>query len=310
MIEIYTKSDGILKKVNEISAGCWINVANPTPDEIDELVNRFDIPRDFLTDALDPDERARTETEGGVALIMLRVPEPSGREDIPFITLPVGIILIEGIILTICARENLVAEKFIRTMRVNDFSCDNRKRIILSIFQKTALLYLNYLKEISRKTSEIEEQLHESMRNEELIRLLSLEKSLIYFTTSLRSNELMMERLQKTKILHFTPEDDDILQDAIIDNKQAIETANIYSNILSGMMDAFASIISNNLNIVMKFLTSITIILMLPTLVASVYGMNIKLPFQDSPHAFAITMGVSLVLTVIGVWIFIKRNWF
>ncbi|MCD6531805.1 magnesium transporter CorA family protein [bacterium] len=311
MIEIFVKDPQGVRQIEHIRGNCWVNISAPSREELEKITADFQIPMDFATDALDPDERARIETESGATLIMLRVPERNPKdENIPFITLPVGIILKDDIIITVCAYNNLVKDKFIRTIKTKDFSPANRNKIIVSILQRTALLYLNYLKEINRKTSEIEEQLHESMRNEELIKLLSLEKSLIYFTTSLRSNEIMMERLQRSNILNICSENEDLLEDAIIDNKQAIETANIYSNILSGMMDAFASIISNNLNIVMKFLTSITIILMLPTLVASIYGMNIKLPFQDSPHAFAITMGASLVLTVIGVLIFLKRNWF
>jgi len=148
------------------------------------------------------------------------------------------------------------------------------------------------------------------MKNEELIKLLNIEKSLVFFTTSLRSNELMMERLQKTEIIKMNPDDEDLMEDVITESKQAIEMSNVYSNILSGMMDAFASVISNNLNVVVKFLAAVTIILMIPTLIASLYGMNVKLPFQDSSHAFLITLSISFTLSAIGVLIFIKRKWF
>jgi magnesium transporter len=177
----------------------------------------------------------------------------------------------------------------------------------------TALLYLNHLKAINKKTTGIEAELHKSLTNEALLHLLDLEKGLVFFTTSIRSNELMMERLQKSQQLKMSPEDQEFLEDVIVDNRQAIEMADIYSNILSGMMDAFASIISNNLSIVLKFLTSVTIILMLPTLVASIYGMNVPLPFRpgflNSPHAFLITMVGSIALSVGSVILFRKKHW-
>ena len=311
MIEIFKKTEGELKRIKEFEKYSWVNLSNPTNEELEKLVQELNIPLDFLMDPLDLDERARTEIDEKCILIVLRIPQINEENvDIPFITLPVGIILTEDLIVTICSKKNIIWENFIKNTKVKEFSSKNRNRLILYIFQKTAILYLRYLQKINKRTAEVEKNLHEAMKNEELITLLNLEKSLVYFTTSLRSNELMMERLQRTDILQSHPDDNDLLEDAIIDNKQAIETANIYSNILSGMMDAFASIISNNLNIVMKFLTSVTIILMLPTLVASIYGMNVNLPFQDSPYAFLITVSISFILSAIGVLIFIKRKWF
>ena len=156
----------------------------------------------------------------------------------------------------------------------------------------------------------VEKELHKAMKNVELIKLLNLEKSLVFFTTSLSSNEFMMEKLQRTGLVAMSPDDKEFLEDIIVENKQAIDTASIYSNILSGMMDAFASVISNNLNVVLKFLTSITIIVMIPTLVASIYGMNVELPFQHSQHAFLIITIISLIISLTGVMIFIKRKWF
>jgi len=193
---------------------------------------------------------------------------------------------------------------------VKNFSTNKRNRLILQILSRAATVYLNYLKKINRQTTEIENRLHKSMKNEELINLLDFEKSLVYFSTSLRSNELVMDRLYRSGLLTKFEEDEDFLEDLIIENKQALEMTNIHSNILSSMMDAFASVISNNLNMVMKFLTSVTIILMIPTLIASIYGMNIRLPFARSSHAFAITIGASIMLSLIGVFIFIKRKWF
>jgi magnesium transporter len=293
-----------------VQSDCWINVSKPGPDELDKLSKELNIPLDFLTDPLDVDERARIEVEDNIILIVVRVPnyDPNNSE-VPYSTMPVGIILINDLIITVCS-EDINELLGLNNGRTKNLYTQNSKRFILHIFNRTALSFLKYLKEINRKTGETEAHLHKSLKNEELIKLLNIEKSLVFFTTSLKSNELMMERLQKIEILKMDPDDKDLLEDVLIDNKQAIEMANIYSNILSGMMDAFASVISNNLNVVMKLLTSFTIILMIPTLIASIYGMNVELPFQHSPHAFLITIVISLSLSVASVLIFLKNKWF
>ncbi|NOY09715.1 MAG: magnesium transporter CorA family protein [Spirochaetes bacterium] len=310
MIRIYRKNKETLEQLNNIDKDCWINLVNPQKEELEELSKSLNIPHDFLTDPLDPDERSRIETDEGSTLIILRVPQFQGTDaEISFVTLPVGIIIKDDSLITLYPRENEIIEDFIKG-KVKSFSTSNKNRFILQIFLRTAIIYLKHLKEINKRTNGIEKELHKSMKNEELIKLLNMEKSLVYFTTSLRSNEIMMERLLKIKILKMKPDDIDFLEDAIVENKQAIEMANIYSNILSGMMDAFASVISNNLNVVMKYLTAITIILMLPTLVASFYGMNVNLPLEKSPYAFLFTIGISLILSITGVIIFIKRKWF
>jgi magnesium transporter len=259
---------------------------------------------------LDVDERARSEMEDKCVLIILRISHFDEKNvDIPYITLPIGIIFVEDLVITVCSKDVEVISDF-TNVKVKNFSTESRSRFLLQIFLRTALLYLKHLKEINKKTNAIEDELERAMKNEELIKLLNLEKSLVFFTTSLKSNELMMERLQKTEIVKLDPDDKELLEDVLIENKQAIEMSNVYSNILSGMMDAFASVISNNLNVVLKFLTAITIILMIPTFIASLFGMNIRLPFQDQPYAFLITLGISFTLTLISTIIFIKRKWF
>lgn len=295
--------------IDEFQMDCWVRVASPTAEECELLSKRLGIPLAFLTDPLDLDERARIEVDEGVTLIIVRIPYfEQDDPDIPYTTLPLGIIFTDDCILTVCAK---FVESFLDVVngRIKNFSIESRGRFVLEICFRTALLYLSYLKDINRRTDSIETELHKSMRNVELIKLLNLEKSLVYFTTSLRSNEFMMERLQKTG-LRMSEDDRDMLDDVIIENKQAIEMSNIYSNILSGMMDAFASVISNNLNVVMKFLTSVTIIFMIPTFVSSTYGMNVPLPFQQSGHAFLIVTGISFLLSLAGVVIFWKRRWF
>ncbi len=310
MITIFKTIKNDLKEISEFENDCWVNVPNPTNEELEKLSQKLNVPLDFLTDTLDIDEKARIEIENECILIILRVPQFDEKDvDIPFTTLPVGIIITKDLFITVCSKECDVILDFINS-KVRNFSTGNKGRFLLQIFLRTALLYLKYLKEINKRTTAVEKELHKAMKNEELIKLLNIEKSLVFFTTSLKSNELMMERLQKAQIVKMDIDDKDLLEDVLIENKQAIEMSNVYSNILSGMMDAFASVISNNLNVVMKFLTAVTIILMIPTLVASIYGMNVKLPFQNSPYAFLITFGISFTLSLIGILIFIKRKWF
>ncbi len=310
MIEIYYKEkNGSIEKLDSFKKGCWISVIKPTNEEIESLSKNLSIPMEFITYPLDLDERARVEMDDDITLTILRIPYyDKNNEENPFITIPIGIIFSNDYIITISIYKTRIFSDFIND-KIRGFRTTDKNHFLLLLFLKTASLYLQYLREIDKRTDIIERELHKSMRNEELIRLLSIEKSLVYFTTSLRSNEFMMERLQRTNLLKMNEEDQELLDDVIIENKQAIEMANIYSNILSGMMDAFASVISNNLNVVMKFLTAITIILMLPTLIASIYGMNIKLPFQNSPHAFLITMVISLILTILGIILFKNRKW-
>jgi len=310
MIKIFKTTKEGLEETREIEKNCWINFSNPTNGELGKLSEKLNIPLDFLTDPLDVDERARIEMEDKCVLIILRIPHFDEKNlDIPYITLPIGIIFVEDLVITVCSKDVEVISDFING-KAKNFSTENRSRFLLQVFLRTALLYLKHLKEINKRTNAIEDELEKAMKNEELIKLLNLEKSLVFFTTSLKSNELMMERLQKTEIVKLDPDDKELLEDVFIENKQAIEMSNVYSNILSGMMDAFASVISNNLNVVLKLLTAVTIILMIPTLIASIYGMNVRLPFQNSPYAFLITVGISFVLSVMGIFVFIKRRWF
>ncbi len=309
MYNIFRANQEGLIITDELAKDCWVRVSSPTPAECEFLSRQLGIPPAFLTDPLDVDERARIEIDEGVTLVIVRIPyfDPDN-EEIPYLTGPFGVIFTDDCIVTVCSKFGEGFLDFV-TAKVKGFSSENRGRFLLQIFSRAALLYLSYLRDINKRTDLIEGELHKSMRNVELIKLLNLERSLVYFATSLRSNEFMMERFQKTGI-RMTEDDKDLLDDVIIENKQAIEMASIYSNILSGMMDAFASVINNNLTLVMKFLTSVTIIFMIPTFVSSTFGMNVPLPFQQSPHAFLIVTGISLMLSLGGVWLFWKRRWF
>jgi len=309
MIVTFKTTESTQNTIQGFEEDCWIRVTNPSQEEIEMLNQKLNIPMNFLMSPLDIDERPRIEAEDKNMLVVIRTPRFDGNNDIQFTTVPLGIILTENMIITLCSSADEVIQAF-ADGKVRGWSTAKRSRFILQIFSRTALVYLDHLKQINKESSLVESELQKSMKNEEVIELLNFEKSLVYFTTSLRANELVMERLQRTEIFRMHPDDRDLLEDVITENRQAIEMANIYSNILSGMMDAFASLISNNLAVVLKFLTSVTIILMLPTLVASVYGMNVKLPMQNSPHAFAFTMGVSFIVSILAVVIFMKRKWF
>ncbi|MDD5467159.1 MAG: magnesium transporter CorA family protein [Anaerolineales bacterium] len=308
MITIYKNTEVGLSILTEPIDGCWINVTDPTAEEIHWLES-LGIPQDYITYPLDLDERARTERENGELLIVLRIPFFQGRDaDVPYITIPMGIILNKSHLVSICKLENEIINEFI-SGRVRNLETAKRNRFILRLLLHTANKYLTYLRDIDKVVDFLEDQLQRSTRNKEVLELLKYQKSLTYFTTALKTNELMLERLQRSQIFKAYPDDEDLLEDVITENQQAIEMTNIASNILSSMMDAFASIISNNLNVVMKFLASVTIVLSLPTLVASFYGMNVNLPLEGHPNAFLLILAMSLLLSLTVVYIFNKKDW-
>ena len=308
MITIYKTTEHGLEVVPELCKGCWISAVDPSPNEITWL-QELSLPEEFILYPLDVDERARIEREDGNILIVVRLPSAEApTADVPFTTHAVGIVLAGQYILTISKRDNEILQELARG-RVKDLSTAKRNRFILRFLLNTASKYLSYLREINRAVDLLEDQLQMSLRNRELLGLLKYQKSLVYFTTALKSNELMMERLQRSQHFAAYPDDTDLLEDVLTENQQAIEMTNIASNILSSMMDAFASIISNNMNTVMKFLASMTIVLTLPVLVASLFGMNVPVPFQDWPFAFGVILLVSVGLAALVARFFLKRDW-
>jgi magnesium transporter len=311
MIQYFKSIGGRITEISTVEKDCWINVTNPSTQEIEFLSQKLLIPTDFLIDPLDVDESARTEQHKNCLLIVLRAPlELDWAGALPYSTIPVGIILKRDLIVTVCGKPTEVIQSFIDT-RVRNFYTEKRERMVMQIFLRSSVLYLRYLKNINNKTDEIQETLHQATRNNELLQLLNFEKILVYFTTSLKSNELMMYRLQRSNSIALQNEmEEDLIEDVTTETKQAIEMANIYSNILGNMMGAHSSIISNNLNITMRFLTSVTIILSLPILVASLYGMNVELPFEHNKHAFWIVMSFAIGLSILGVLYFRKKKLF
>jgi magnesium transporter len=287
-----------------------VHAINPTPEEIAQLEHETGAPIDFITPALDIDERARTDKENGVTLIVLRIPYFQGADaDVPYTTMPLGIVLTEQHVMTVCRNENGVMHELLGG-RVRGLSTAKRNRFVLHLLLIIAQKYLQYLRQINKAVDALEDQLQRSQKNRELLQLLQHQKSLVYFTTALKSNELVLQRLQRSRLFDMYPDDTDLLEDALTETQQAIEMTNISGNILSQMMDAFASIISNNLNVVMKFLASITIVLSIPTIVASFYGMNVDLPMQNHPLAFAITLAVALGIAFLVVIVFWRKDWF
>ncbi|RFU62715.1 magnesium transporter CorA family protein [Peribacillus saganii] len=312
MLKIYsTTENGILQEINEVMDGCWVNLVSPTEQEISDLANQLQIPLDFLKDPLDEEERSRIEKDNDNVLIIVNIPVVSKDENEIHIydTIPLGIIITKKYFVTICLKDNPIFHLFSQN-KVKQFFTYKKTRFSLQILYLIATFFLKYLKQISKKTDKIEKELHQSMKNKELFSLLNLEKSLVYFTTSLKSNNIVMQKMLKSNYLKMFEDDQELLEDVIIENQQAIEMAETHSSILSGMMDAFASVISNNVNIVMKFLTSFTIILALPTMVASFYGMNVAIPFQQYPHAFFVAMIISVILSVTTAIIFWKKRFF
>jgi len=264
---------------------------------------------DYINYSLDLDEMPRIERDDDYTFILVRIPHRQPNNDIPYTTIPLGILIKGNMVVTICRYEKdmfkVLAEGKYRLLKTG-----KRYRFALYIFLETATRYLTHLREINRITEALEDQLQKSTRNREVLELLKYQKSLTYFATALRSNEVMMERVQRMQIFNYYEDDQELLEDVLTENQQAIQMTSITTEILSGMMDAFASIISNNLNAVMKVLAALTIILNLPAIVAAFYGMNVSLPGENHPLAFLSVIGISIALTALATFIFYKRDWF
>ncbi len=306
MIQMFHKASYNLREIAELENGCWINITAPTPAEVDDISRRLNIPQTMLTDPLDEDERARIEIEDDTLLILLRVPYFTSDADVPFRTAPLGIIYTGNYVITVASRNATIMNDFSNGL-VRNFVTSNRERFVFQILNRAALLYLNYLKEINIRTENIERELQNAVSNHKLINMQLLGKSLVYFTTSLKANEIMIGRLSNIKQFKVSVDDEEMFTDVIVEYRQALEMATIYNNILNGTMDAFASIISNNLNVVMRTLTYISVVLMVPTLITSMYGMNVSLPFGENRYGFYIVMGAAVVISML-VWAAIRRR--
>ncbi|MBI5823331.1 MAG: magnesium transporter CorA family protein [Chloroflexi bacterium] len=308
MLIICKTTEQGLEKIETIANGAWVNVVDPSPEEMEKLVN-WGMDMDYINYSLDEDEMPRMERDEEYTFILLRIPIHQPESDIPYNTVPLGIMILGNRIITVCRYESDII-KVLSNGKYRLMKTGKRYRLALYIFLETAARYLNLLRDINRATEAVEDRLQKSTQNRELLELLKYQKSLTYFATALRSNEVMMERVQRTQLFNYYEEDQDLLEDVLTENQQAIQMTSINTEILSSMMDAFASIISNNLNVVMKALAALTIILNMPAIVAAFYGMNVALPGEGHPLAFLTVIGISLGLTAVATYVFYKRNWF
>lgn len=313
MIQIY-KSTGetqpTLKLLDNVEAGCWINVVAPSDEELLLISKKTGVPLEFLKAPLDDEETSRIDIENGNMIVIVDIPFTEMEDNsLTYDTYPLAIIHTDTQLITVCLKNSKVLTDFING-KIKSFFTFKKSRFILQILNRISTYYLLYLRQIDKKSLMIEKRLHKSMKNRELIQLHSLEKSLVYFSTSLKANEITLEKLLKVEVMQKYSDDKDVLEDVIIENKQAIEMTEIYSNILASTMDFFASVISNNLNIVMKVLASVTILMSIPTIMSGIYGMNVPLPFQDNPFAFFIVMAMTIGIGTFVALLLYKKDMF
>lgn len=295
------------KKVWE--PNCWINVVSPNQEDLRYLIDEIGVPEAFIDDIEDVDERSRLESEEGWMLMIMRIPFKSIDTSIPFITVPLGIIVKGDVFVTVCFYGTEMIPDFINYVIRKNLEIANNWNLVFRLFLSASVWYLKYLKQINTQMHMAEIELERSIRNEELQRLLKIEKSLVFFITSLRGNDNLLIKMKNLKVQRQFF-DEDLVEDVEIELRQAQDSARIYSDILSGTMDAYASVISNNLNIVMKRMTSISIILMLPTLIASLYGMNVPNSLEENSYGFLIVIVISILFSVFGYIVFKWKHWF
>ena len=310
MMTIYQWENGGLRETPDFASSCWINLVEPSTTELEAVLTHSNVPRDFLTDPLDAGERPRFDWEDDATLLIVHVPMPvEDDEVVPYRTVPLGIILFGQSVITVCSAKTPVTTAFLDQIR-RVCPPSDRHRFAFRLLWHAAVLFLRYINDIHSRTSALEDELHESISNEALLKMFQIEKTFVYFTTSLKADTIALARANTARQLTLSEDDRDFLEDAMVEYQQALETVTIHANILNGTLDTFASIINNNLNNVMKYLTAATIMLAAPTLIASLYGMNIGLPFQNHAHAFAIVMGFSgLLAAVIGaVFVVLSRK--
>jgi len=310
MISYFKNINNRLVQIDALEIGCWVNVINPTPEELNELREKLPFSDEYLNDPLDVDEKARVERDEDVLFVLIKIPHFQGKKDeAPFVTIPLGVVMNNHYFITIAKEDNVVVQEF-ENNRVKNLNTSKHNRFLLLFLYKIAAKYLMHLREINKTVDQIEDDLQISMRNQDISELLKYQKVLVYYTTALKSNELMLARLNRLQILHTYEEDEELLQDVITEFQQAIEMTNIANNILLQMTSAYASIINNNMNKIIKTLTLITIVLYVPTLIASIFGMNVPLPGSNNPDSYLVIIGISLLLSSLMLVVFLRRKWF
>lgn len=314
MLKIFSTNvkTGELETIKEIKKGCWIDLVKPTDDDIKFLTNSFEMDTSFISYLLDDEEQPRIDydEDNDIQMIIIDVPIKERKNNAKIIsTIPLALLIIKDSYLVTVSLESSDTIKEFRHSKIKSFYSFKKTRFILQLFYHTATSYLKYLRNLNREIEASEVKMLKATSNRDLANLLNIEKSLVYITTSLKSNELVLEKILKGNILPLYEEDNDLLEDAIIENKQCIEMANLYREILSSTTDSYATIISNNLNNMMKFLAGITIVISIPTMLASFMGMNVDLgAIEDLPYAFWILLFISLLLSLIVAYILKKKN--
>lgn len=312
MIQYFKQSNNRTVQTELPESNSWINILPPLKqEEFSKLSEQLDIPLDFLTDSLDIDERTRFEEEENVRLIVIKAPTENNSfndSDAYYITIPICIILTDKHIVTVNSFENSAIKKFLATFQNRHFG--HKNMMVLKVFEKIVQNFMEYLKEINQRRNLLEIKLYKASRNEQLLQLMRIQKSLVYFVTALRSNELLFMKLERTNFLGLNDDEKEFLGDLIVDNSQALEMANIYTNILSSTLDAFASIIANNQNEVLRRLSVITIVLTFPVLIASLFGMNVPSGFEQSRYAFYVVAFLSFSIAIFIGWYFFRKKIF
>ena len=311
LTKIYLTQDGVTDVISEPTKDCWICMTKPSEEELEAVQKLYDIDPDDLAAALDEEETSRIDVEDNYTLILVDIPTVEIRNDKNrYVTIPLGVILLKDAIITVCLEDTPLLNLF-TGRKASQFSTHMKSRFILQILFANAKLYLRYLRSINKQSETLEKSLHDSTENSVLIDMMELGKSLLYFTTSLKATDILLDKLTKTPSIKRYPEDEELLEDVIIENHQALEMSEIYSGILNGMMDAYASIISNNMNVVQKFIAIATVVLSIPNIVFGAYGMNLALegmPLARSRYAFALIIGISILMSYIVYLYFQKKK--
>lgn len=311
MLNIYRTDERVINKLAEFEDGAWIQMVDPTSKELSVVAQQFDIEIDDLATAMDDEESSRISLEDGYTLILVDIPSPEVRhEKKMYTTIPLGIILKQNAIITVC-RENSPVVDFFTLNKMKDFSTKKKMRFIYQLLLRSATMYQAYLRGIDKKRIEIEERAGKNTKDGDIIELHELESTLVYFATSLRSNIIVLERLRRYKRIEQYPEDMELLEDAMVEFQQAIEMTSIYRDIIDGTRELLASVMDNKLNNVMKYLTSITLVTTIPTIISGIYGMNLDergVPFSSSPYGFGIVCGIILLICIITLWILRRKK--
>ena len=300
MLSIHKTVDGVMTRLDQFEDNCWIHLTYPSEDELEQVISKLNVDPGLLRAALDEEETSRIDSEEDQTLIIIDLPSVEKDDAVIYSTIPLGILITPKQIITVCLKESSIIQDFQEGV-VKGVRTEQKTNFLFRILLRVASRYLQYLKQIDKIYNYMERQLYKSQRNKELIQLLDLEKSLVYFNTSLKANEVTLEKILRGRIITLYEEDHDLLEDVLIEVRQAIEMANIYSSIISGMMDAFASVISNNLNVIMKVLTSITILLTIPNIIFGFYGMNITtgLPLDQFWWVPLVIAGVLILIIAV-----------